>query len=425
MRTKPRSRPDPSGRSRGCAQLDRHILGYRQYLSERGNAAGYVRNCEAAVVHLSMWMKDAIKRLADVDEGLVAEFVEHHLPGCRCATSARHPSTVRAALGHLLVVLRAANAIAPRPPDMTEVGQELRRYDQYMAQVRGLAPKTREGALRLVEALLRKHFGDDAIQFEIITPERVRRFFAAQAKNYKTPSSLGVVVSSLRGYFRWRATLGDRTHALVGALAYPANWQQASLPKSLAPAEVEQLEAALGQSGPSMLRADAIVRCALDLGLRSGEVARLSLDDIDWDAGTITLRRTKGRREDVMPLPEATGRAIAAYLRDERPKTQHRMVFARHMTPRERPIGPDLVRKTIRQAYARAGLPHTRSHLLRHTMASRLLAGGSSLKEVADVLRHRSLNTTLIYAKLDSSRLVEVALPWPGISAAVTTGRTS
>jgi len=425
MRTKPCSRPNPSGRSRSCNQLDRHIPGYRQYLSDRGNAAGYVRNCEAAVGHLSTWMKDANKRLADVDEGLVAEFVEHHLPGCHCATSARHPSTIRAALGHLLVVLRAANVIAPRSLDITEVAQELRRYDQYMEQVRGLAPKTREGALRLVEALLRKHFGDDAIQFDVITPERVRRFFAAQAKNYKTPSSLGAVVSALRGYFRWRATLGDRIHALVGALAYPANWQLASLPKSLEPAEVEQLEAALGQSGPSMLRADAMVRCMLDLGLRSGEVARLSLDDIDWEVGTITLRRTKGRREDVMPLPEATGQAIAAYLRDERPKTQHRMVFARHMTPRERPIGPDLVRKTIRQAYARAGLPHTRSHLLRHTMASRLLAGGSSLKEVADVLRHRSLNTTLIYAKLDSGRLVEVALPWPGISAAATTGRAS
>ncbi|CAG0979959.1 hypothetical protein GPROT1_02211 [Gammaproteobacteria bacterium] len=230
MSTKRRSRPDPSGRSRGCAQLDRHIPGYHEYLSERGNAAGYVRTCEAALAHLSMWMKDASKRLADLDEGLVIEFVEHHLPGCRCSTSARHPSTVRAALGHLLVVLRAANAIAPRPLDVTEVGQELRRYDLYMEQVRGLAPKTREGALRLVEALLRKHFGDDIIRFEIITPERVRRFFAAQAKNYTTPSSLGVVVSSLRGYFRWRATLGDRTHALVGALAYPANWQRASLP---------------------------------------------------------------------------------------------------------------------------------------------------------------------------------------------------
>ena len=425
MPTKPRSRLDPSGRARGRAQLDRHIQAYRQYLADRGNAAGYARSCEAAVAHLSLWMKSAKKGLADVDEGLVAEFVDQHLPGCHCPTSARHPSSVRAALGHLLVVLRAAGAIAPQPLDMTEVGQELRRYDQYMEQVRGLAQNTRDGAQRLVEALLRQHFGDDAIRFEVITPERVRRFFAAQAKNYKAPTSLGAVVAALRGYFRWRATLGDRTHALVGALAYPANWQLASLPKSLEPAEVEQLEAALGQSGPSMLRADAMVRCMLDLGLRSGEVARLSMDDIDWDASTITLRRTKGRREDVMPLPEATGQAIAAYLRSERPKTQHRMVFARHMTPRERPIGPDLVRKTIRQAYARAGLPYTRSHLLRHTMAGRLLAGGASLKEVADVLRHRSLNTTLIYAKLDSGSLVEVALPWPGKPAAAATGRTS
>jgi len=425
MHTKLSSRSQPSGRSRGRAQLELHTQAYREYLLDRGNAAGYVRSCEAAVVHLSIWMREANKRLADVDEGLVTEFLEHHLPGCRCATSARHLTTVRAALGHLLVVLRAAAAIAPKPVDTTAVGQELVRYDQYMEQVRGLAPKTREGALRLVEALLRKQFGDDAIRFEAITPGHVRRFFAAQAKNVKTPSGLGVVVSALRGYFRWRATLGDRTHALVGALAYPANWQQASLPKSLEPAEVEQLEAALGQSGPSMLRADAMVRCALDLGLRSGEVARLNLDDIDWEAGTITLRRTKGRREDVMPLPQATGQAIAAYLRNERPQTQHRMVFARHMTPREQPIGPDLVRKTIRQAYARAGLPYTRSHLLRHTMAGRLLAGGASLKEVADVLRHRSLNTTLIYAKLDGSRLVEVALPWPGTAAATTTGRLS
>ena len=228
MRTKPSSRSEPSGRSGGCAQLERHTQAYHEYLVERGNADGYVRNCEAAVAHLSTWLKDANKRLADVDEDLVAEFLEDHLPGCCCATSARHPTTVRAALGHLLVVLRGVNAIAPRPLDMTEVGQELRRYDQYMAQVRGLAPKTREGALRLVEALLRKHFGDDAIQFDVITAERVRRFFADQAKNYKTPSGLGVVVSALRGYFRWRASLGDRTHALVGALAYPANWQLAA-----------------------------------------------------------------------------------------------------------------------------------------------------------------------------------------------------
>ena len=163
-----------------------------------------------------------------------------------------------------------------------------------------------------------------------------------------------------------------------------------------------------------MRRSDAIVRCALDLGLRSGEVSRLSLDDINWQAGTITLRHTKGRREDVLPLPETTAKAIAAYLKEERPPTSLRALFLRHNAPLDRPAGPDLVRKTIRQAFARAGLPYTRSHLLRHTMANRLLAGGSSLKEVADVLRHRSLNTTMIYAKLDSRNLIEVALPWPG-----------
>jgi integrase len=160
-----------------------------------------------------------------------------------------------------------------------------------------------------------------------------------------------------------------------------------------------------------------MVRCALDLGLRSREIATLGLDDIDWQAGTIILRRTKSRREDTLPLPPTTGQAIVDYLLHERPPSASRAVFVRRIAPCDRPLGADCVRKTIRQAYARAGLPYTRSHLLRHTMASGLLASGSSLKEVADVLRHRSLNTTLIYAKLDSRNLTAVALPWPGGAA--------
>jgi len=134
MPVKPRSHLDPSSRTRGCAQLDRHIPAYRQYFADRGNAAGYALSCEAAVLHLSMWMKGTKKNLNDIDEVLVAAFVDEHLPGCHCATSARYPSSVRAALNHLLVVLRAVGAIAPAPLDMTEVGEELRRYDQYMEQ---------------------------------------------------------------------------------------------------------------------------------------------------------------------------------------------------------------------------------------------------------------------------------------------------
>jgi integrase len=262
--------------------------------------------------------------------------------------------------------------------------------------------------------LLTSQFGDGPVKIYEIKPDHVRGFFAGQVKLYSKPVNAGIVVVALRGYFRYRASRGDKVHGLVGVLSYPANWQMSSLPKFLTADEVEQLIGTLGQPGRSMRRADAIVRCALDLGLRSGEVARIGLDDINWHAGTITLRHTKSGREDVLPLPVTAGKAIAAYLKQERPKTDCRAVFVRHNAPRGLPVGPYLVQKVIRQAYARAGLPYTRSHLLRHTMANRLLAGGSSLKEVADVLRHRSLNTTMIYAKLDSRKLIDVALPWPG-----------
>ena len=395
-----------------------HIDAYMQFLANRDYAANTFSNYLGVVSHFAQWVHSRRLRLQSIDEGLTAQFLDKHLPRCHCSGPVqRDRHTLSAALGHLLAVLRARGAIAPAPLSSTPVDEELRRYDAYMDHVRGLAPKTREMALRIVGRLLTSRFGDAAIDITAIEPDQVRDFFAQQAKLYSKPASAGTVIASLRGYFRYRVSLGDAVQGLIGVLSYPANWQLSSLPKTLTAEEVEQLAGALGKPGRSLRRADAIVRCALDLGLRSGEVAHISLDDIDWRAGTITLRHTKGRREDVLPLPATTGAAIAAYLEQERPKTRNRAIFVRHHTPRGEPVGPDLVRKAIRQAFARAGLPYTRSHLLRHTMANRLLAGGASLKEVADVLRHRSLNTTMIYAKLDSRKLTAVALPWPGSAA--------
>jgi integrase/recombinase XerC len=395
-----------------------HVDAFKQYLTDRGYAANTFASCMGSIAHFAAWIHGRRLRVRRIDEAVVAEFLDDHLPRCRCAGPVRHDrGDLSAALGHLLVVLRARGAIAPPTVSTTPVDDELRRYDEYMDHVRGLAPKTRGSGLRIVRRLLSARFADGRVDIPAIKPDHVRRFFAQQAKLYGKPATAGTVVATLRGYFRYRASLGDAVHGLIGALSYPANWQLSSLPKTLTAEEVEQLVGALGKPGRSMMRADAIVRCALDLGLRSGELARIGLDDINWRAGTITLRHTKSRREDVLPLPVATGKAIAAYLKHERPTTSNRAVFVRHVAPRDQPVGPDLVRKTIRQAFARAGLPYTRSHLLRHTMANRLLASGSSLKEVADVLRHRSLNTTMIYAKLDSRKLIEVALPWPGSAA--------
>lgn len=395
-----------------------HGQAYKQYLMDRACAASTFGNCLGGVAHFVQWLGQRRMRVRCIDETGVAEFLNEHLPHCNCAAPVqRNRRDCSAALGHLLVVLRAQGAIAAPAVSATPVDDELRRYDEHMNHVRGLAPKTRSAALRIAGRLLSQRFGDGRVDISALAPEHVRRFFAQQAKLYSKPASAAAVVAALRGYLRYRASLGDAVHRLIGAVSYPASWRLASLPKTLTAHEVEQLIGSLGKAGRSLRRADAIVRCALDLGLRSGEIARLSLDDIDWRAGTVTLRRTKSRRQDVLPLPATTAEAIAAYLQFERPKTSNRAIFVRHVAPRDEPVGPDLVRKTIRQAYARAGLPYTSSHLLRHTMANRLLAGGSSLKEVADVLRHRSLNTTLIYAKLDSRSLVEVALPWPGSAA--------
>jgi integrase/recombinase XerC len=400
------------------SQLGPYVDAFTHYLSERRYATQTIDAKLGCIAHFGRWMSQCRLDVHRIDEETVRRFLDDHLPWCDCAPPVvRTRQELRPALRNLLVVLRAEALIGEPLPETTPVEEELRRFDEHMGHVRGLAPKTRTLYLRTVRRLLLEQFGNRPVIISAITPEAVRRFVASQSARYSTPGSAGSLISALRGYFRFRAACGDPVHALIGVLSYPANWQLAALPKALSSAEVERLVASLDGDGPSARRTDAMVRCALDLGLRCGEIATLALDDIDWRAGTLTLRRTKSRRQDILPLPDTTGRAIVEYLKRERPPTDSRAVFVRHIAPCDQPIGPDTVRKAIRQVYARAGLPHTRAHLLRHTMASRLLASGSSLKEVADVLRHRSLNTTLIYAKLDSRNLSTVALPWPGEAA--------
>jgi integrase/recombinase XerC len=393
-----------------------YIEALRRYLIERRHAKHTVHSYANCAGHFLRWARTERLDLIHIDEVAAARFADEHLTRCTCGWPTRtDPHEAHAAIGHLLVVLRTLGVSAARPVNATPVDEELQRFDEHMEHVRGLAPRTRRAMLRIVREFLRWRFGDRPVVIPAIKPEHVRSCFVRLTERCHAPASMGAVVSALRGYFRFRAICGDTVYHLIGVLSYPANWQQASLPQTLADEEVRQLLQSL--DSPSMRRTAAIVRCAVDLGLRSGEIAALSLDDINWHDGVMILRKTKGRREQMLPLPEPTGRAIVAYLQYERPKSRHRGLFVRRAAPQDEPIGPDGVRKIIRLAYQRAGLPYTRSHLLRHTIARRLLDGGSSLKEVADVLRHRSLNTTLVYAKLDGRNLRSVALPWPGRSA--------
>ena len=173
---------------------------------------------------------------------------------------------------------------------------------------------------------------------------------------------------------------------------------------------------AFDQDEPQRRRDYAIVRCLVDLGLRSCAVATLHLNEIDWKTGALTIGGGKSHRVDILPLPTITGQAIANYLQNGRPTTVSRAVFVRHRAPLDVPIDAGVIRSVVRQAAARSGLTGRLNgpHRLRHSAATRMLQSGANLKEIADVLRHRSFDTTAIYAKVDLPRLVSIAQPWPG-----------
>lgn len=297
------------------------------------------------------------------------------------------------------------------------VTEELRRYDEHLRDVRGLAAGTCRGRLRIIGWLLDGKFNDREIVFARMRPDDIRQFLARRLSENQSASNASQHAAALRSYLRYRTTCGDQVGKLVAVIANPVHWRLATLPKALNAEDADRLLDAAAVARRMPRRAYAIVRLALDLGLRSGEIARLALNDIDWQAGTIMLRGTKSLRQDVVPLPEETGKALADYLQHERPAIRHPAVFVRQVAGRSQPITSWAIQKVIKRTSHRIGLPNVSAHALRHTVACRLVERGSSLKEVADLLRHRSLNSTLIYAKLDTPKLAAVALPWPGSAA--------
>lgn len=386
---------------------------YWYYLSDRQYAdhtRGVYIGC---VAHFARWLTRRQRAACDLTDDDIRRFLDEHLPRCACPPPVhRSRHRIRAALRHLVAVLRDTGLLVTSSVS-DPVEDELHGFDDYMHRVRGLASNTCTQRLRIIRPLLRDLAGPDGVAVPTLSASALRRFIAEQPQRC-SPARARALAGALRSYLRFRIGYGDQVSHLMPVIVSPADWRLAPLPQVLSPTEVARLLTASAPDVPSARRAYAMVRCAVDLGLRANEVAGINLDDIDWSAGTIRIGPTKSRRVDVLPLPQATGSAIAAYLRSERPRTANRRVFVRHVAPVDKPIGSDVVRHVIRKTYQRCGLPHTRMHILRHTLASRLLADGGTLKEVADVLRHRALDTSLIYAKVDTAHLSAVALPWPG-----------
>lgn len=390
---------------------------YVGYLQDHRYCPATVRAYLHSVEHFAHWMTKRRVLLRSIDELLVRRFVTEHLPVCNCSSSCqRNVSAVRPALAHLLQVLRGEGRISELQGLVPQTIQdELDRFNAHLDTVCGLASATRTSRRMWVGKFLVDRFGSAPIEIDRIQPADIVEFMVRPTNHY-SPGTAGVRGSALRSYLRYRAVrCEDRVEKLVAAVPTVARWRLATVPAHLTSEEIGRFLGTFDRHTACGQRGYAMARCLSDMGLRASEVAAIQLDDLNWREGTLTIGRGKSRRADVLPLTVATGKAIVQYLRGARPQSANRALFVRHRAPFDAPIRAEFVRGTVRRAFARCGLDrYTGTHVLRHSAAMRMRCAGASLKEIADVLRHRSLDTTRIYTKVDLPGLAAVAAPWPG-----------
>ena len=319
-------------------------------------------------------------------------------------------------LRRLLQLLRAQGFLAEEVPALPanphqNVEQD---FDQYLTQERGLSMATRINYRPFVHRFLLTQFGVEPACFAGLNANDVIRFIRSQAQKM-SPKRAGLMVSALRSFFRYLRYRGDIAIDLAACVPPIANWQFSSLPRFLQPHQVQQVLHQCDRRTARGRRDYAILLLLARLGLRACEIVSLTLDDIHWQTGEITIRG-KGNRTALFPLPSDVGRAIAVYLKKDRPACSSRHVFIRMKAPRRGFANSEAISTIVARTLQRAGIdsPHTGAHLFRHTLATQMLGQGSSLGDIAMLLRHRSLDTTTIYAKVDLTSLRTLAQPWPG-----------
>lgn len=385
-----------------------HIDGFKDRLLELGYTPGTVRGLLKDVGHLGRWMT-----AEDVEaEDLSVESIESFLGSWRAGGPRRVPS-VRS-FTPLLDYLRD-EGVAPTTVAVvvaTPVELLIADYHAWMVVERGLAAPT---VLRY-ENLARRFLEDRAVAagarfVDDLTAADVTAFLLKEVGRLSVGAAKGRV-AELRSLLRFLYLKGWTALALATTVPPVAGWHDTGLPAGIAAVDIERVLAGCDRTSTGGVRDLAILMLVARLGLRSAEVARLELGDIDWRAGEIVVRG-KTRRQDRLPLGWDVGEALSAYLSVPRRPTSVRQVFLAVKAP-TRAIPPALVSDVCHRACRRAGVAPVGAHRLRHSLATEMLRQGATLVEVSQVLRHRDLATTAIYAKVDVSSLRGVAQSWPG-----------
>lgn len=395
-----------SGTRRKPGQMGPHVEGYRAWLAQRGYTPGTIRNMLKDLGQVGRWLSG---------EGLVAEQLGEErmvafLAARRAAGQRRVPGA--RAMVPLLNYLREIGVASGAQPPVTPLGWLLARYRSWMVQERGLAPATVLRYENTARRFLQEQAtDDDGFAPAALTGADVNAFLLRECARVSSGSAKGRV-AELRSVLRF-LYLQEITPLRLGT-AVPAvgGWRFATLPPTVSAADVQLLLDSCDRNTSIGLRDFAMMTLVARLGLRSVEIARLELRDVDWRAGELVVRG-KARRQDRLPLPADVGEALAAYLSAGRNPAGARHIFLTCRAPRG-PIRADLVGDVVERACKRAGQPVVGPHRLRHALAGELLRHGAGLVAISQVLRHQDLATTALYAKVDLDALRQVAQPWPG-----------
>ncbi len=378
-------------RVRVSGPLAKYVAGFAAKLTAEGYTELSLRNLLRVVAHFGRWLE--AKRIAVPD--LTREVVDRYLRVRRrtrtCWRSIRGLTPLLKFLGHAAIV----DADRPRDSDVVA------RYRASLVE-RGLSSSVQYAYLKTARAFL-----DERIPSKLTSADVTA--FVRQAR----PRDAGVL-SSLRAVLRFLFLAGETSQQLIFAVPSVPTWKQTTLPSALAPAQSRAVLASCDRRTARGRRDYLVVLLMLRLGLRACEVAALTLDDIDWVEGEIEIRGKGaiGR----LPLPTDVGEAIVRYLRWSRPATTLRALFLTSRAP-TRAVSSSAIVTVAGTVLRRAGVEGG-GHRLRHTAATSMLRRGASLTEIAQVLRHRHLGTTAIYAKVDRDKLRDLAQRWPVTSSA-------
>jgi site-specific recombinase XerD len=345
------------------------------------------------------------------------EITADHFPSyLRSRAQYRRPGrSDRAGLKRLWNLLHRQGVVPdPSVPAPTPADQLHDTFRRYLRLERALAPATLVSYLGFAGEFLTARFGAGPVDLTSLCAADVTGFVQRRAATLRS-KRVQVMTSALRAFLRFARYRGELPTDLAACVPAVASWSLSAVPRALPPGQVERVLAACNRQTAVGRRDYAILLLLARLGLRAGEIATLTLEDLDWQAGVLTVRG-KGGRASQLPLPVAVGEALAAYLQDGRPRGASRYVFLRGRAPVVSFKGSPAIDSIVKHALARAGIdaPRKGAHQFRHSLACQLLRHGASLAEIGELLRHRSPQTTALYAKVDLAALAPLALAWPG-----------